>query len=97
MKIYSEMEMNNLQLHRTSVADSPKQCEVRKQALPSPPSSRDYRSQSMSYFYIVHKGRNLALEFKMVILQKNGGAFRSWQYLFLTLEVCITDSENSCS
>lgn len=34
MKIYSEMEMNNLQLHRKGVADSPKQCKVKKQALP---------------------------------------------------------------
>lgn len=28
--------MNNLQLLRTSMADSPKQCEVKKQAFPLP-------------------------------------------------------------
>lgn len=78
MKMYSEMEMNNLLLHRTSVTDSPKQCKVKKQALPFPTSQHSYRSRSISHLYNVHRERNLALEFKMVILLKNGGAFCSW-------------------
>jgi hypothetical protein len=83
MKIYSEMEMSNLLLHRTSVADSPKQCKVKKQALPFPTSQIDYRSHSMPHFYNDHRERNLALECRMVILQKNGGAFCFWLYSVL--------------